>query len=170
MDNARITHSALPETEPTTTDTPLQDPLPLRPLTTLKWPYVPDTSAYPDPLTRDDPKPLQLHQYEALGRYGDNLDCKNADRGALVATSETIRTITRSNPRLRDVLRSINALRGAEREEALQRALGVDSRLLKNDDTGKLLDEDTKVFREFAEAVEVAVRGGKEDVLGLDWD
>lgn len=46
---------------------PLQDPAPLRPLTALKWPYVPDTSAYPDPLTRDDPKPLQLHQYEAIG-------------------------------------------------------------------------------------------------------
>lgn len=40
---------------------------PLRPLTTLKWPYVPEESAYPDPLKRDDPKPLQLHQYEAIG-------------------------------------------------------------------------------------------------------
>jgi len=39
----------------------------LRPLTSLKWPYVPDESAYPDPLKRDDPKPLQTAQYEAIG-------------------------------------------------------------------------------------------------------
>lgn len=41
--------------------------VPLRPLTSLKWPYVPEESAYPDPLKRDDPKPLQLAQYEAIG-------------------------------------------------------------------------------------------------------
>lgn len=40
---------------------------PLRPLTSLNWPYVPEQSAYPDPLKRDDPKMLQLHQYEAIG-------------------------------------------------------------------------------------------------------
>jgi hypothetical protein len=43
--------------------------VPLRPLTSLKWPYVPEESAYPDPLKRDDPKPLQLAQYEAIGSY-----------------------------------------------------------------------------------------------------
>ena len=40
---------------------------PLRPLTSLKWPYVPEESAYPDPLKRDDPKIVQLPQYEAIG-------------------------------------------------------------------------------------------------------
>jgi hypothetical protein len=40
---------------------------PLRPLTSLKWPYVPEESAYPDPLKRDDPKALQTAQYEAIG-------------------------------------------------------------------------------------------------------
>jgi hypothetical protein len=40
---------------------------PLRPLTSLKWPYVPEESTYPDPLKRDDPKPLQTAQYEAIG-------------------------------------------------------------------------------------------------------
>jgi hypothetical protein len=133
----------------------LEDPGPLRPLTALKWPYVPDTSAYPDPLTRDDPKPLQLHQYEAI------------------ATSPTIRTLL-ATPRLRTLLTSIDAFRGPEREEALQRALGVDSRLLKNHDAGtrttEALDEDTRGFRALAEAVEEAVRGRKEDALGLDWD
>jgi len=40
---------------------------PLRPLTSLKWPYIPEESAYPDPLKRDDPKLVQLPQYEAIG-------------------------------------------------------------------------------------------------------
>lgn len=46
---------------------PLEDPKSLRPLTELNWPYVPEESAYPDPLKRDDPKTLQTHQYEAIG-------------------------------------------------------------------------------------------------------
>ena len=47
----------------------VDDAPPLRPLASLKWPYVPEESAYPDPLKRDDPKPLQLPQYEAIGPY-----------------------------------------------------------------------------------------------------
>lgn len=46
----------------------LSDPVALRPLTSLTWPYVPDESAFPDPLKRDDPKTLQLSQYEAIGQ------------------------------------------------------------------------------------------------------
>ena len=46
---------------------PLINPTPLRPLTSLKWPYVPDESAFPDPLKKNDPKTLQLSQYEAIG-------------------------------------------------------------------------------------------------------
>ena len=45
----------------------IAEDVPLRPLTSLKWPYVPEASAYADPLKRDDPKPLQLAQYEAIG-------------------------------------------------------------------------------------------------------
>ncbi|KAN0091482.1 hypothetical protein V8E55_005048 [Tylopilus felleus] len=140
-------------TPPSQRPSPLQDPTPLRPLTSLKWPYVPDSSSYPDPLTRDDPKLLQLHQYEAI------------------ATSSTVRTLL-ANPRLCAHLTSIDALRGSERDAALQRALGVDSRLLKNPDKGTEagLHEDTRALRVFAEAVEQAVRGGREDMLGLDWD
>ncbi len=41
--------------------------VPPRPLTSLKWPYVPEESAYADPLKRDDPKPLLLAQYGAIG-------------------------------------------------------------------------------------------------------
>ncbi|KAI9067330.1 hypothetical protein FKP32DRAFT_1683947 [Trametes sanguinea] len=123
---------------------------PLRSLASLKWPYVPEGSAFPDPLKRDDPKPLQLHHYEAI------------------ATSPAIRRVLAQNPRLRDILRKIDGLRGEERELALHEALGV------GDSRGKILvghesEEDQKALRDLAEAVEAAVRGGKHDVLGLDW-
>ncbi|KAL7281505.1 hypothetical protein ACG7TL_004820 [Trametes sanguinea] len=123
---------------------------PLRTLASLKWPYVPEESAFPDPLKRDDPKPLQLHHYEAI------------------ATSPSIRRVLAQNPRLREILRKIDGLRGDERELALHEALGV------GDSKGKILvghesEEDQKALRDLAEAVEAAVRGGKHDVLGLDW-
>ncbi|KAI6121871.1 hypothetical protein F5141DRAFT_1260636 [Pisolithus sp. B1] len=142
----------------------LDDPPTLRPLTSLKWPYVPDDSTHDDPLKRDDPKPLTLPQYEAI------------------ATSPSIRTLLAANPRLQALLTSIDKLRGAEREEALQRALGIDGRQIKHGDNwqvknvdearmqGHETDEDIKAFRMLAEAIEIAVRGGRNDVLGLDWD
>ncbi|KZT10922.1 uncharacterized protein LAESUDRAFT_711338 [Laetiporus sulphureus 93-53] len=119
----------------------------LRPLTSLKWPYVPEESAYPDPLRRDDPKSLQLPQYEAI------------------ATSPAVRRSLASHPQLPALLRSLDQLRGPEREEALEHALGVappDPREVRTEDN-------THALRELAEAVEAAVRGGKQDVLGLDW-
>ena len=60
----------------------------------------------------------------------------------------------------------IGALRGPEREGVL----GVDSRHLENGDAGTrvtvVLDEDTRVLGALGEAV----RGARENVLGLDWD
>ncbi|KAH9892723.1 hypothetical protein C8Q73DRAFT_699232 [Cubamyces lactineus] len=128
----------------------LQADPPLRSLASLKWPYVPEESAFPDPLKRDDPKPLQLHQYEAI------------------ATSPAIRRVLAANPRLRDILKSIDSLMGEERELALHEALGV------GDSRGKILigqesEEDQRALRDLAEAIEGAVRGGKQGVLGLDW-
>ncbi|KAG1772612.1 hypothetical protein EV702DRAFT_620788 [Suillus placidus] len=141
------------EGTPSSAEETVEDPKPLRPLTSLNWPYVPEESAYPDPLKRDDPRPIQLHQYEAI------------------ATSAAVRHALESNPRLLELLTSIDKLRGADREDALHRALGVDARQLKNDLLGpQELDEDTRTLRQLAEAVEAAVRGGKEGVLGLDWD
>jgi hypothetical protein len=138
---------------PSSAEETLDDPKPLRPLTSLNWPYVPEESAYPDPLKRDDPRPIQLHQYEAI------------------ATSAAVRHALESNPRLPELLTTIDKLRGADREDALHRALGVDTRQLKNDLLGpQELDDDTRMLRQLAEAVEAAVRGGKEGVLGLDWD
>ena len=65
------THENSSEEEPT-----LTSPTPLRPLTSLKWPYVPDESAFPDPLKKNDPKTLQLSQYEAIGNVTLILLCR----------------------------------------------------------------------------------------------
>ncbi|KAJ7213022.1 hypothetical protein GGX14DRAFT_82599 [Mycena pura] len=144
--------TALPEKEeplPEKTDPPL------RPLTSLKWPYVPDQSAYPDPLKRNDPKPLQTPQYEAI------------------ATSPAIRKTLADHPRLPALLASLDELRGPEREDALQRALGIaaeDIRAAPANAGRAALSDDVLALRALAEAVESAVRGGKDGVLGLDWE
>ena len=80
-----------------------------------------------------------------------------------------------ANPKLRDALKSIDSLRGDGRQEALQRALGVSSADVHTTPhptglaIGSRPDEDVKTMRELAEAIEAAVRGGKDDALGLDW-
>ena len=51
--------------------------------------------------------------------------------------------------------------------DALLRTLCVDSRLLKNNDVGTALDEDTRAFRELAKAIEAAARGHFGFELGL---
>ncbi|KAL6301254.1 hypothetical protein BKA93DRAFT_471383 [Sparassis latifolia] len=135
---------AAPPQEPSLTTQPS-----LRPLTSLRWPYVEEESAYPDPLKRDDPKSLQLHQYEEI------------------ATSPAIRRALASHPQLPELLRSLDQVRGADREEALQRALGVGDP--SNRTSEGRSEEDIRALRELAEAVEAAVRSGKPDVLGLDW-
>ncbi|KAJ7933940.1 hypothetical protein B0H13DRAFT_1952651 [Mycena leptocephala] len=132
-------HKEVPYTQtvhpdPSSAEPPLSDDdaPPLRPLTSLRWPYVPEESAYPDPLKRDDPKPLQTPQYEAIAARPD-------------------------------------------REDALQRALGVTAPAIASSSTNSggggvaQLSEDVLALRALAEAVEAAVRGGKADALGLDW-
>ncbi|KAJ7680980.1 hypothetical protein DFH06DRAFT_1164688 [Mycena polygramma] len=130
---------------------PDEEAPPLRPLTSLRWPYVPEESAYPDPLKRDDPKPLQTPQYEAI------------------ATSQAIRTTLAAHPNLPALLTSIDKLRGPDREHALQRALGVTAPEIVPTNGGGELSEDVLALRALAEAVEAAVRGGKQGALGLDW-
>jgi hypothetical protein len=88
------------------------------------------------------------------------------------ATSPAIRRALASHPNLPDILTSIDKLRGPDREDALQRALGVNVDQLKDPSGTKLpsdLSEDVSALRQLAEAVEAAVRGGKLGVLGLDW-
>ena len=79
------------------------------------------------------------------------------------------------NPRLKDILRAVDSLRGADREDALQRALGVSSSDVHGPAQAALARlgaqsaEDVQALRVLAEAVEGAVRGGRHDALGLDW-
>ncbi|KAI0250123.1 hypothetical protein BJV78DRAFT_1221269 [Lactifluus subvellereus] len=136
--------------------------VPLRPLTSLKWPYVPEESAYPDPLKRDDPKPLRMAQYEAI------------------ATSHAVRAALTGHPKLKDTLRSVDRLRGSAREEALQACLGVSRSDVTTPGGGGIgtamemggirVGEEKEAMRELAEAIEAAVRRNREDALGLDWD
>ncbi|KAI0275625.1 hypothetical protein BGY98DRAFT_1114060 [Russula aff. rugulosa BPL654] len=96
----------------------ITEEVPLRPLTSLKWPYLPEESAYPDPLKRDDPKPCRLP-----------------------TTSSAIRTILREHPKLKDTLRTIDGLRGSAREEALQASIGISTRGDDDDGMGELARE-----------------------------
>lgn len=86
---------------------PLEAPAKLRPLTTLKWPAVPPPPALIDPLTVNDPKPLQLPHYEAI------------------ATSTQVREALQTNPKLPAILRALDKLEGDERVRALEAVLGV---------------------------------------------
>jgi len=139
------------ESSNTAEDAKLTDPVILRPLTSLKWPYVPEESAFPDPLKRDDPKVLNLSQYEAI------------------ATSPSIRKILTEHKNLPDLLTSIDKLRGREREDALQRALGVTAPEVDDQLRRPELREDVLALRELAEAIEASVRGKDETALGLNW-
>jgi len=130
---------------------PLTSPTPLRPLTSLQWPYVPDESAFPDPLKKNDPKSLQLSQYEAI------------------ATSPAIRKILAAHKSLPELLTSIDRLRGPERGQALQRALGITPPEIDDQLRPPVLSDDVLALRELAEAIETAVRGSDQSALGLNW-
>lgn len=145
----------------------IDNPKPLRPLTSLKWPYVPEESAYPDPLKRNDPKPLQVSQYEAIGIYS-SFELSICDN-CVKATSPSIRTVLGSHPRLPGLLTSLDKLRGPDRERALQRALGVTPSEISSQSSANDPGEDVLALRALAEAVEAAVRAGKSEALGLDW-
>ena len=157
---------------------------PLRKLSSLKWPYVPDLPSYPDPLTRDDPKPLSLPQYEAIAR------------------SPAVRRVLASQTHLPTLLRKLDESRGDARERAIERVLGVapdqesfrlaglptsfdlsfsnaaDSVVqARKEGLSEVDEEDMKALRELAEAVEGAVRsvgnpgmGFGADPVGLDWE
>ncbi|KAF7315938.1 Acid protease [Mycena indigotica] len=146
----------------------LQQEPALRPLTSLKWPYVPDQSSYPDPLKRDDPKPLQTHQYEAIGAICPKYVKDWAEY--LAATSSAIRQVLAAHPSLPGLLTQLDRLRGHEREDALQRALGVSAPDIRAQRGPEKLGDDVLALRALAEAVEGAVRGGKDGELGLDWE
>jgi len=107
-----------------------------------------------DPLTRDDPKPLNHAQYLSI------------------ATSPKIRSLLSQNPRLPLILRSLDSLSpNFSRVGALETILGVATGRTEQIrlDNGEYMDmDDLQVMKEFAEEVENAVR--KPGDLGLAWE
>lgn len=88
--------------------------------------------------------------------------------------SPAIRAVMSSSPSLPPLLQKIDKLRGSEREEALERLLGVSTGRGKTHGqpgTSHPLDsEEVKALKQLAEAVEKVVRGDQTEVLGLDWE
>ena len=140
----------------------------------MRWPYVPEESAYADPLKRDDPKVVQLPQYEAIGDYPPFTSLSNwYEITSLPATSVNVREVLSEHPDLKPVLRSIDSLRGREREAALQRALGVSRVDLDGDSSITKLgigQENIEAMRRLSSAIEAAIRGERPGALGLDFD
>ena len=87
----------------------------------------------------------------------------------IIATSPAIRNILSSHKSLPELLTSIDKLRGSERDEALQRALGITAPEIDDQLRPPNLSDDVLALRELAEAIEVAVRGNDQSVLGLNW-
>lgn len=87
-----------------------------------------------------------------------------------LATFPAIRNAFANHPQLPTLLTSIDKLKGSDRENALQRALGVNVEQLKSSLIPPESQDDVLALRELAEAVEGAVRSGQNGVLGLDWD
>jgi zinc finger HIT domain-containing protein 3 len=87
-----------------------------------------------------------------------------------------IRAAISSSPSLPSLLRKLDQLRGSEREEALEKLLGVMTTrgaLRGQQRTSQALDsspEGVKALKQLAQAVEKAVRDDKTDTLDLDWE
>jgi zinc finger HIT domain-containing protein 3 len=87
-----------------------------------------------------------------------------------------VRAALNGQPRLQELLRSVDRLRGSAREEAIQDCLGVSRSEVRNSDNVSRMgggivvgEEEKEAMRGFAEAIEGAVRGNREDSLGLHW-
>ncbi|CAE6416180.1 unnamed protein product [Rhizoctonia solani] len=153
-----------PKIEPRIDEEQLSDPKPLRTLASLKWPYVPEPPSYVDPVTKNDPKPLTLPQYEAI------------------ATSPDIRKVLTENPDMRGLLKSIDKLYGPLRQQAIEEVLGVGTsseqrygtRAPTHDALARLRQEgdaeaNARALRQLSEAIGKAIGGGDEQ-RGLAWE
>ncbi|KAJ3853329.1 hypothetical protein EV368DRAFT_39159 [Lentinula lateritia] len=134
----------------------------LKPLSSLKWPYIADEEPiYPDPLERNDPKPLRTRHYEAIATSPEV-------RKALLVPSTVSGQPDQPNMTLRALLVSIDKLSGVGRERAIQCALGADDGRI-NDDLRQSMSR-VLALRTLAEAIEGALRGKTNGTLSLDWE
>ena len=75
------------------------------------------------------------------------------------------------HPNLKPLLRTIDSLRGTEREAALQHALGVSQeghQRASGINRFGIDKEDVEAVRQLSSAIEVAIRGERPSTLGLD--
>ena len=97
------------------------------------------------------------------------------------ATSPAVRAALTTHPRLKEDLRTIDGLRGTEREEALQLALGLSRRdvvgqgrggeIVSEIEEGGIGEGERHGMRGLAEAIEAAVRASRDGhLVGLDWE
>jgi hypothetical protein len=114
--------------------------------------------------TKPSVRTFIYHLYLRVSQKGGNT------RGS--ATSHAVRAALTGRPKLKDTLQSIDRLRGPAREEALQACLGVSRSDVTSSVGGgiRVGEEEKEAMGELAEAIEAAVRGNREDALGLDWD
>jgi hypothetical protein len=88
-----------------------------------------------------------------------------------------VRAALEGHSGIKELLRSIDKLRGPDREEALQVSLGVSRSQVNTQEAEQIHrfgevrigEEERKAMRELAEATEAAVRGNRDAILGLDW-
>jgi len=127
----------------------------LRPLSSLRWPYIPEPPSFHDPLSNSDPKSLGLAQYETI------------------ATASSVRSAIGSHPRMENILRSLDQMNPPQREAHMQRLLGLVNGNEPLDETTLTDDqlEDSRAFQNFAAAIEQAIRSSTENPKpGLDWE
>jgi zinc finger HIT domain-containing protein 3 len=156
----------------------LKDATPLRPLTSLKWPFIPEEPSFQDHLTSNDPKPLKINHYEAIGGYGLLLYFPSSFTCCVItltASSPSIRNIlNKEDDQLRNLLRQLDALRGREREEALEFLLGVAHPTKKKGIPKAILEsadhDSLESFQRFSEAVHSAIEKTGSANTGLSWD
>ena len=86
-----------------------------------------------------------------------------------IATSPTIREILSAHKNLPELLTSIDKLHGPERDQALQRVLGITAPEVDDQLRPSNLSDDILALRELAEAIETAVRGRDQSAMGLNW-
>ncbi|KAJ3837405.1 hypothetical protein F5878DRAFT_622465 [Lentinula raphanica] len=135
--------------------------IPLKPLTSLKWPYIAESEepAYPDPLERNDPKPLRTKHYEAIATSREV-------RKALFTPSAVPGQPDQPNVALRALLGYIDKQSGSEREQTIRRALGADregkaefNSNMRDDSEGPVTVESSAALSALAKAIEDAIVG-----------
>ncbi|KAJ3917520.1 hypothetical protein F5877DRAFT_44493 [Lentinula edodes] len=143
-------------------DPSVLDATSLKPLSSLKWPYIADEEPiYPDPLERNDPKPLRTRHYEAIATSQEV-------RKALLVPSTVSGQPDQPNMTLRALLVSIDKLSGVGRERAIQCALGADDG--RNNDELRQGMSRVLALRTLAEAIEGTLREKTNGTLSLDWE